>query len=114
MLNAWLDETQAGIKIAGRHINNFKYADNTTLMAEKTSLVAQTVKSLPTRQETQVQCLGWEDLLEKEWQPTPVFWPGESMDCIVHGVPELDTTERLSLSLVEKYYQAKTKHNDQS
>ena len=36
------------------------------------------------------------------------------MDCIVHGVPELDTTERLSLSLVEKYYQAKTKHNDQS
>ena len=78
MLNAWLDETQAGIKIAGRHINNFKYADNTTLMAEKTSLVAQTVKSLPTRQETQVQCLGWEDLLEKEWQPTPVFLPGKS------------------------------------
>ena len=78
MLNAWLDETQAGIKIAGRHINNFKYADNTTLMAEKTSLVAQTVKRLPTRQETQVQCLGWEDLLEKEWQPTPVFLPGKS------------------------------------
>ena len=78
MLNAWLDETQAGIKIAGRHINNFKYADNTTLMAEKTSLVAQTVKRLPTRQETQVQCLGWKDLLEKEWQPTPVFLPGKS------------------------------------
>ena len=54
MLNAWLDETQAGIKIAGRHINNFKYADNTTLMAEKTSLVAQTVKRLPTIRETRV------------------------------------------------------------
>ena len=34
MRNAGLDETQAGIKIAGRNINNFIYADNTTLMAE--------------------------------------------------------------------------------
>ena len=34
MRNAGLDEAQAGIKIAGRNINNFKYADNTTLMAE--------------------------------------------------------------------------------
>ena len=32
--NARLDETQAGIKIAGRNINNLKYADDTTLMAE--------------------------------------------------------------------------------
>ena len=34
MRNAWLDEVQAGIKIAGENINNFRYADNTTLMAE--------------------------------------------------------------------------------
>ena len=32
--NAGLDEGQAGIKIAGRNINNFRYADDTTLMAE--------------------------------------------------------------------------------
>ena len=32
--NAWLEEAQAGIKIAGRNINNLKYADDTTLMAE--------------------------------------------------------------------------------
>ena len=32
--NAGLDETQAGIKIAGRNINNLRYADGTTLMAE--------------------------------------------------------------------------------
>ena len=32
--NAGLDEAQAGIKIAGRHINNLRYADDTTLMAE--------------------------------------------------------------------------------
>ena len=32
--NARLDEVQAGIKIAGRNINNLRYTDNTTLMAE--------------------------------------------------------------------------------
>ena len=32
--NAGLEETQAGIKIAGRNINNLRYADDTTLMAE--------------------------------------------------------------------------------
>ena len=34
MRNAGLDEAQAGIKIARRNINNFRYADNTTFMAE--------------------------------------------------------------------------------
>ena len=36
MRNAGLDEAQAGIKISGRNINNFRYADDTTLMAEST------------------------------------------------------------------------------
>ena len=36
MWNAELDEPQAGIKIAGRNINNLRYADDTTLMAEST------------------------------------------------------------------------------
>ena len=34
MQNARLDEAQAGIKVAGRNINNLRYADDTTLMAE--------------------------------------------------------------------------------
>ena len=34
MQNARMDEAQAGIKIAGRNINNLRYADDTTLMAE--------------------------------------------------------------------------------
>ena len=34
MQKAWLDETQVGIKIAGRNINNLRYADDTTLKAE--------------------------------------------------------------------------------
>ena len=38
MQNAWLDEAPAGIKIAGRNINNLRYADDTTLMAESEEL----------------------------------------------------------------------------
>ena len=34
MRNAWLDESQAGIKIARRNINNLRYSDDATLMAE--------------------------------------------------------------------------------
>ena len=35
MRNIGLEETQAGIKVAGRNINNIRYADNTTLMSER-------------------------------------------------------------------------------
>ena len=42
MWNARLDEAQAGIKVAGRNINNLRYADDTTLMAES----EEEVKSL--------------------------------------------------------------------
>ena len=42
MLNAGLDEAQTGIKIAGRNINNLRYADDTTLMADS----AEELKSL--------------------------------------------------------------------
>ena len=38
MRNAGLDEAQAGIKIAGRNMNNLRYADDTTLMAEREEL----------------------------------------------------------------------------
>ena len=38
MRNAGLEEAQAGIKIAGRNINNLRYADETTLMAESEEL----------------------------------------------------------------------------
>ena len=38
MRNARLDEAQAGIKIAGRNVNNLRYADDTTLMAESEEL----------------------------------------------------------------------------
>ena len=44
MQNAGLDEAQAGIKIAGRNINNLRYADNTTLMAESEELKSPLIK----------------------------------------------------------------------
>ena len=44
MRNAGLDEAQAGIKIAGRNINNLRYADNTTLMAESKELKSLVMK----------------------------------------------------------------------
>ena len=45
MQNARLDEAQAGIRIAGRNINNLRYADDTTLMAES----EEELKSLLTK-----------------------------------------------------------------
>ena len=44
MRNAELDEAQAGIKIAGRNINNLRYADDTTLMAESEELKSLLMK----------------------------------------------------------------------
>ena len=44
MLNAGLDEAQAGIKIAGRNINNLRYADDTTLMVETKELRSLVMK----------------------------------------------------------------------
>ena len=44
MRNAWLEEAQAGIKIAGRNINNLRYADDTTLMAESEELKSLLMK----------------------------------------------------------------------
>ena len=44
MRNAGLEEAQAGIKIAGRNINNLRYADETTLMAESEELKSLLMK----------------------------------------------------------------------
>ena len=53
MRNAGLEETQAGIKIAGRNINNLRYADDTTLMAEREEL-----KSLLTKVQEESEKVG--------------------------------------------------------
>ena len=49
MRNAGLDEAQAGIKIAGRNINNLRYADDTTLMTNLDSILKSTDITLSTK-----------------------------------------------------------------
>ena len=60
MRNAGLDEAQAGIKIAGRNINNLRYADDTTLMAESEEL-----KSLLMKVKEEIEKVGLKLNIEK-------------------------------------------------
>ena len=51
MRNAELEETQAGIKIAGRNINNLSYADDTTLMAESEEELKSLLRNVKVKSE---------------------------------------------------------------
>ena len=68
MRNARLDEAQAGIKIAGRYINNLRYADDTTLRAESEKL-----KSLPMKVKEESEKAGLKLSIQKQksWQTVP-------------------------------------------
>ena len=70
MRNARLDEAQAGLKIARRNINNLRYADDTTLMAES----KEELKSLlmKVKQESEKADLKTFRKLQS-WQPVPSF-----------------------------------------
>ena len=68
MRNARLDEAQAGIKIAGRNINNLRYADDTTLMAES----KEELKSLLMKVKEESKKVG----LELNIQKTKILAPG--------------------------------------
>ena len=87
MWNGWLDEAKAGIKIAGRNINNLGYADDTTLMAEseeelksllmKVKEESEKVGLILNIQKTKIMASGpitsWE--MRKEWkQWETLFW----------------------------------------
>ena len=69
MRNARLDEAQAGIKIAGRNINNLRYADATTLMAE----IEEELKSLLMKGKKQSEKSGLKLNIQKlrSWHPVP-------------------------------------------
>ena len=69
----------------------------------RASLVAPMVKNLPAVRETWVQSLGWEDPLEKERLPTPVFWPGEFQELYSPwGRKVSGTTEQISHSMWDR------------
>ena len=69
MRNAGLEETQAGIKIAGKNINNFRYADDTTLMAES----EEELKSLLIKVKVESEKVGLKLNFRKQrsWHPVP-------------------------------------------
>ena len=68
MRNAGLDETQAGIKIAGRNINNLRYAGDTTLMAE-----SEEINSLLTKVKQESENVGLNSTSRKlrSWHLVP-------------------------------------------
>ena len=71
MWNAGLDEAQAGIKIAGRNINNLRYADDTTLMAES----EEELKSLLMKAKGESEKAGLKLNIKKKrrsWYPVPL------------------------------------------
>ena len=95
MRNAGLEETQAGIKIAGRNINNLRYADDTTLMAES----EEELKSLLMKVKEESEKVGLKLNMQKTkimasgpitpWQiegkqcQTLFFWAPKSMQMVI-------------------------------
>ena len=70
MQNEGLDESQAGIQIAGRNINNLKYAEDTTLMAES----EKKLKSLLMRVEEESEKAGLKlDIQKAKWHFVPLL-----------------------------------------
>ena len=77
MRNAGLDEAQAGIKIAERHINNLKYADDITLMAES----EEELKSLLMKAKDESQKVG----LKLNSQKIKIMASGPITSWQIHG-----------------------------
>ena len=71
MWNGWLDEAQAGIKIAGRNINNIRYADDITLMAEN----EEELKSLLMKVKEESEKVGLKLSIQKtkKWHLVPLL-----------------------------------------
>ena len=77
MRNAGLDEAQAGIKIAGRNINNLRYADNTTLMTES----EEELKSLLMQVKEDIETVG----LKLNIQKTKIMASGPIISWQIDG-----------------------------
>ena len=70
MQNTGLDEAQAGIKISGRNINNLRYADDTTLMAESEELKNLLMK---VKEESEKVSLKLNIQKLRSWHPVPLL-----------------------------------------
>ena len=87
MRNAGLEEAQAGIKIAGRNINNLRYADDTTIMAES----EEELKSLLMKVKVESEKVG----LKLNIQKTKIMASGLFTSCQING----ETVETGGLTL---------------
>ena len=77
MRNAGLEEAQAGIKLAGRNINNLGYADDTTLMSES----EEELKSLLMKMKEEIEKVG----LKLNIQKTKIMASGPIASCQIDG-----------------------------
>ena len=106
MRNAGLEETKAGIKIAGRNINNLRYADDTTLMAESEEELRSLLMKLKEEsekvglklniQKTKIMTSGpitsWEiDGETVETVSTLFFWAPKSLQMVITAMKLKDT-----------------------
>ena len=72
MWNVGMDEAQAGIKIAGRNNNNFRYADDTTLMAESEEQLNSPLINM--KEESEKVGLKLNIQKRRSWHPVPSFY----------------------------------------
>ena len=114
MRNAGLEEAQAGIKIAGRNINNLRYADDTTLMAEREEELKSLLKKVKEEnekvglklniQKTKIMASGpitsWEiDGETVERVSDFIFWASKSLQMVIAAIKLKD-----AYSLEEKLW----------
>ena len=83
MRNTGLEETQAGVKIAGRNINNLRYADATTLMAES----EEELKNLLMKVKGESEKVGWKLNIQIMVSHPITSWhiDGETMEIVIWG-----------------------------
>ena len=104
MRNAGLEEAQAGIKIAGRNINNLRYADDTTLMAENKELKSLLMKVKEESkkgglklniQKTKIMASGLITSWQIDGETTTVrdfiFWAPKSLQMVIAAMKLKDT-----------------------
>ena len=114
MWNAWLDESQARIKIARRSVSNLRYADDTTLMAEREELLKSFFNRVKEKSEKAglkltiqklmalVSITSWQIEGEKLEEGTDFFsWPPKSLQTVTAAMKLED-----ACSLVAKLWQS--------
>ena len=94
MRNAGLEETQAGIKIAGRNTNNLRYADDTTLIAESEEELKSLLMKVKVESEKVGLKLNIGKQMGKQWKQcqTLFFWAPKSLQMVTEAMKLKDAS----------------------